>query len=388
MNKTLIAMAVAGVMAAPMAAMADATVYGKINVSIDSGDTGGDDVGANKGSGLFFQSNSGRVGVKGSEDLGGGLSAIWQFESNASFGSGSTAFGGRNSWVGLKGGWGQFRAGKHDTPFKDVGRWFDLFGDAVGDSRNIIEYAWGRVGQVVLPAAGASLGLEDVGVTNWDSRPNNVVAYVSPTFGGGFNFAAAYVIDDATDNASAISANLKWKSGDFLVGLGYESQDNAPIVIGGVDQAGTGGSATGMRVGFQWSPGAFKLNAFYQTTSDNGGLDGVDFDAMGFGAAYTMGKNVLKAQYYMTDNSFGIDQTDANTIAVGWDYNFSKRTQGYIAYATTSNDEFAYNCADAGGHGGEVCGQGLSVTSGGAITGTATAGQDPSVISVGMIHKF
>ena len=36
MNKTLIAMAVAGVMAAPMAAQADATVYGKIHVSVDS----------------------------------------------------------------------------------------------------------------------------------------------------------------------------------------------------------------------------------------------------------------------------------------------------------------------------------------------------------------
>ena len=356
MNKTLIAMAVAGVMAAPMAAQADATIYGKIHVSIDAGDTGGSDNGDTKASGTFFQSNSGRVGVKGSEDLGGGLKAIWQFESNASFGSGSTSWGGRNSFVGLAGGWGSFIGGKHDTPFKSVGRWFDLFGDQVGDSRNIIQYIGGLVGS-------------EAGTNSWDARPNNVVAYTSPTFGGGFDIQAAYVIADAMDNANATSAYGRWKSGDWLVGLGYESQDTS-----------TGTSATGMRAGLQWSPGAWKLNLFYQDTSDNGGVDGLDYSAMGVGAAYTMGKNVLKAQYYASSNSFtGDTDTDATTMAVGWDYKMSKRTTAYLAYATTSNDANAYNCVDAGGHGGEICSQALD---------TAALGDDPSVFSVGMIHKF
>ena len=106
MNKTLIAMAVAGLMAAPMAAQADATVYGKIHVSIDSGDTGGQDLAPDNASGLYWQSNSGRVGVKGSEDLGGGLSAIWQFESNASFGPRS-----REAAGGHRG-----EAGRHHHP--------------------------------------------------------------------------------------------------------------------------------------------------------------------------------------------------------------------------------------------------------------------------------
>jgi len=373
MNKTLIAMAVAGVMAAPMTAMADATVYGKIHVSIDSGDTGGSDYGTNgvnKSSGLYWQSNSGRVGVKGSEDLGGGLKAVWQFESNASFGSGSTSFGGRNSYLGLAGGFGTVMGGKHDTPFKDVGRWFDLFGDQVGDSRNIIQYIYGPTGKIL-------------GATDWDSRPDNVLAYKTPTFGGGFDVAVAYVLDDATDNATALSANLKWKSGDFLVGLGYETHD--------YDGSDGASSADGMRVGVQWSPGAWKLNAFYQDTSDNGGVSGLDFGAMGVGVGYTMGKNVLKAQYYMTDMSVsGEDNNDATTLAVGWDYNFSKRTTGYIAYAATSNDANTYLCADAGGHGGEVCGQAVSSTGTPPtpVYNGLTGGEDPSVISVGMVHKF
>jgi predicted porin len=367
MNKTLIAMAVAGVMAAPMTAMADATVYGKIHESIDIGDTGlNNDDGANKTSGTFFQSNSGRVGVKGSEDLGGGLKAIWQFESNASFGSGSTSFGGRNSFLGLQGGWGTFLAGKHDTPYKDVGRWFDLFGDQVGDSRNLIQ----------------AVGGSNVG---FDLRPDNVVAYVTPTFGGGFSIAAAYVLDDATDNRTATSINAKWKSGDFLVGLGYETHDqgwngtnNSDLPVGTNDESG-------MRAGLQWSPGAWKLNLFYTAMSDLNGSSGYDSTVMGVGGAYTMGKNVIKAQYYTTSNDapapFDSD-IDASIIAVGWDYKMSKRTTAYVAYSTTTNDANVYYCTDAGGHGGEVCGQAAQIEGAQSETG------DPSVISFGMVHKF
>jgi len=348
MNKTLIAMAVAGVMAAPMTAMADVNT----------------DDGANKTSGTFFQSNSGRVGVKGSEDLGGGLKAIWQFESNASFGSGNTSFGGRNSFLGLQGGWGTFLAGKHDTPYKDVGRWFDLFGDQVGDSRNLIQGQDGIGG-------GSNVG--------FDLRPNNVVAYVTPTFGGGFNIAAAYVLSDATDNLTATSINAKWKSGDFLVGLGYETHDQ-----GWNSTAGGTNDESGMRAGFQWSPGAWKLNVFYTAMSDLDGVSGLDSTVMGVGGAYTMGKNVIKAQYYTTSNDEpgGASDIDASLIAVGWDYNMSKRTTAYVAYSTTTNDANVYFCTDAGGHGGEVCGQADQ------ISGVQTETGDPSVISFGMVHKF
>jgi len=352
MNKTLIAMAVAGVMAAPMAAQADATVYGKIHVSIDVGDTGGSDDGAgNSASGTYFQSNSGRIGFKGSEDLGGGLKAIWQFESNASFGSGNTSFGGRNSYLGLSGGWGKVLGGKHDTPFKGVSRKFDLFGDQVGDSRNII----------------------GGGANGWDQRPSNVIAYKTPTFGGGFDIMAAYVLEDATDDSNALSVAATWKSGDWLAALGYESHDSG--LTGGTE------SDSGIRAGLQWKPGAWKFNAFYETISDHGGVSGDDGDAYGVGAAYKMGKNVLKAQYFFTSNSdaAGSSDIDATGMAVGWDYNMSKRTTTYIAYSATSNDANVYYCADRGGHGGEVCGQAAT---------TAGAGDDPSVFSLGMVHKF
>ena len=342
MNKTLIAMAVAGVMAAPMTAMADATVYGKIHVSIDSGDDGQD-------SALYWQSNSSRIGFKGSEDLGGGLSAIWQLESNMEVGSGSTSWGLRNTFVGLKGGWGTVLGGRHDTPMKTVARKFDLFGDQVGDSRNVI--------------GGKGAG-SDVG---FDLRTANTVAYLSPTFGPGLSFQAAYVIEDGVDTKEdAVSASGYWKAGNFLVGLGYETHGE------GWNTAGTE-TETGMRVGVKWTPGGFIVSGFYETLTDLNGVSGADADTMGVGVGFKMGKNVFKVQYYMVGDD-GATDADAATMAIGWDHNLSKRTTAYIAYAATDNDNNASYAADASGHGGEV--------------GVAGPGQDPSVISFGMIHKF
>lgn len=362
MNKTLIAMAVAGVMAAPMAAQADATIYGKLHVSIDMGDTGGEDgTGANadnKASGTYWQSNSSRLGFKGSEDLGGGLKAKWQIESAIGIGSSSSSLAARNTWVGLAGGWGEIRGGKHDTMFKTVGRKFDLFGDQVGDSRNLI-----RLDRVVLPS--------DATVqADYDRRANNVVAYLSPTFGGGFSVQVGYVIDDATQDSNIVTASAYWKSGNWMAALGYEGQDKG-LNPGGED-------SSGLRAGLQWKPGAWKLNLFYQSISDAAGYSGADGDVLGLGAGYKMGKNVLKAQYFVTDNEG--DENDATLIAVGWDYNFSKRTTAYLAYSTTDNDANVYYATDRGGHGGEIYGQ---------AAGTTTVnGDDPSAISLGMIHKF
>ena len=346
MNKTLIAMAVAGVMAAPMTAMADATIYGLMHVSIDSGDDGQE-------SSLYWQSNSSRLGFKGSEDLGGGLKAIWQIESSIGVGSASSSLAGRNTYVGLQGGWGTLLGGRHDTPFKSVSRKFDLFGDQVGDTRNLNNGTDG-LGQ------GSNVG--------FDLRTVDTVAYVTPTFGGGFNVAVAYVLEDGPDSEQdALSANSMWKSGDFLVGVGYETHG-----AGWNSAAANTEEESGMSVGVKWSPGAWTLAAQYRSLADLDGVSGQDSDAINVGVGFTMGKNVLKAQYVMADNEG--DEADATMLAVGWDHNMSKRTTAYVAYATTDNDAGVGFTADASGHGGEV--------------GVAGAGEDPSVISVGIKHKF
>ena len=84
-NKSMIALAVTGLLAAPMAAQAaNAEVYGKVRVS--AGIVGNDDqTAANEDSKLNVTSHDSRFGVKGSEDLDNGMKAVYQLETEVDF---------------------------------------------------------------------------------------------------------------------------------------------------------------------------------------------------------------------------------------------------------------------------------------------------------------
>src|SRR5512139_3608005 len=111
MKKSLIALAVAGAFAAPaFAATENVDVYGKLHMSVSVFQDQQEDVAGtakNEGvSDLQISSNASRIGFKGAEDLGGGLSAIWQVESGVNLDEQTGNWASRNSFVGLKGGFG------------------------------------------------------------------------------------------------------------------------------------------------------------------------------------------------------------------------------------------------------------------------------------------
>jgi len=173
MKKSLIALAVAGVFAAPaFAATSNVDVYGIINIAIEDTDgenTGGKDDTVSPG----VVDNYSRIGFKGSEDLGGGLKAIYQIEiginpndTNNNLIQNADTFSYRNTFVGLAGGWGTALMGRHDTPLKISTGKLDLFADTLADMN-------------------ATVGFQDL-------RADNVVAYISPSFGG-FTLAGAVV---------------------------------------------------------------------------------------------------------------------------------------------------------------------------------------------------
>lgn len=337
MNKKLLALAVAGAMAAPLAAQAEVTIYGVAHVSVDALDN--DVSGANERDGLFVSSNSSRIGFKGSEDLGGGLKAIWQLESGVNLADGGGNFATRNSFVGLAGGFGAVIAGRHDTPFKIIGRKVDLFADQIGDSQN----------------------LTSVGGFGWDERPDNVIAYISPSFNG-LQAIVAYVAEDGGEDTDAYSLNLTYSNGPLFLGAAYEQHNEG--LVGGDDEE------KGFRLAASYEMGAFKVTGLYQNLSDVGGNSGEDADVWGLGAAYSFGNNVLKAQYYSADSDVN---GEADMWAIGLDHNFSKSTTVYIAYAETDNDDGGeYNVA-AGGHGENF---------------DNIVGDNPSGFSIGLIHKF
>lgn len=350
MNKKLLALAVAAALV-PAAAMADSgnvTIYGSLHMSVDSLSDG-----SNRE--LNVSSNSSYIGFKGNEDLGNGLKAVWQMESLVGIGQTGAANGdgsdsanrltSRNSYLGLAGGFGTALLGKHDTPLKIVGRKADLFGDQIGDSRNLI--ANGGIG---------------------DLRPDNVVAYISPTISG-FHGAIAYVTNnDATaaeaNSTKAVSGLAMYESGPVMVAVAYEKHN--------VD--GTGADPKEWRLVGGYNFGDVKLVALYQSSDDLGAVDSNDRKVWGLGAAYKMGATTIKGQYYKAGDLNGAAATDASMFALGADYSLSKRTTAYAAYAKTSNDTGASFSAFGGGHGDQVA--------------TAAAGKDPSGFSLGLKHSF
>jgi predicted porin len=332
MNKTLLSVAVAAALAAgSLAAQAEVKIYGKMHYSIDSIDDGADSY-------LYGSSNSSRIGVKGEEDLGG-MKGIFKIESAVN--EGGSALASRNTYVGLKGGFGKVIVGYHDTPFKTISRKADLFGDQVGDSRNLL-----RLG-------------------GWDERENNTILY-SNQMEGGIGFAFAYVVEDGADDNNVMSLNVTYKGGPLWVGFGYESQGEA--------QAGGPESATGMRLAAKYKMGAIQINGLYQSVTNDDGGDGNDVTSFGLGGSFKTGGGKVKAQFYSNGEYGDVDDSDGTLMALGYDHMMSKNTTVYAAYATSSNSDAATYSATGGGHGEN--------------TGVAAAGDSNSAISFGVVHKF
>ncbi|MGK2953775.1 MAG: porin [Thiobacillus sp.] len=330
MKKSLIALAVASfVSSSAFAATANVDVYGILNGAVSYID----DQPANIND-IQISTFGSRLGFKGSEDLGGGLKAIWQIESSVNFEEGSGTLAGRNSFVGLGGGFGTVLLGNHDTPLKLVGRAVDLFGDTIGDSRNVM--------------GGGS-----------DTRAKNVVAYITPDMGG-LGFAAAYSTDLGTsgsagdaDDRGVFNMNATYKNGPLFLGLGYGDGD-------GHEAANLGAH---VRAAAGYTMGALKFVGQYDKLDRNAG----DYDAWMAGVAYSMGAITLKANYM--DGDFDNSSADPQQFSIGADYAMSKRTKLYAVY---TDGEYVTLGGGAGSS------DQIPSGTGGDITG----------LSLGMVHTF
>ncbi|MFO7581775.1 porin [Guyparkeria sp.] len=342
MKKNIIAMAVAAAVAAPVAAMADTTLYGKIHTSYDV--WGGDNLDDHDYS---LSSNSSRLGVKGKEDISDNLALIYQWETTVDFGGDGGGDGGlgggRNTFAGFTGDWGTLIGGRHDTPMKSVSRKYDLFGDTIGDSRAIVR--------------GRAYG------DDWDMRTNNTVAYATPNLAG-FNAMVAYVSDwdnDINNERDAWSVSAGYEIAGFMIDGAWE-QHNIET-----------GDQEAWRLGAGYKFGGFKVVGLYQNADV--GFAGADQDVWGLGAAYSFGNSTIKGQYYTADDVSNTNDTGAELWAVGYDYKLSKQTSVYAAYGSMDADMAGtYQLAAGTGHG--------------ETAPLEVDGTDSNAFSVGLVHKF
>ncbi len=333
MQKKLIALAVAGVLAAPLAAQAGVEVYGQARMSVDYSNN--DDVTPNDKSALALSSNKSRIGFKGSEDLGNGLKGLWQIEQGVKFDTGEFATTARDTFLGLGGNFGTVLAGKLSTPYRTSTERLDVFKDTKADYNAI-------VGSAGYPATGTFTD-KDTNVGNL--RASNALAYVTPSMNG-FQGSLAYITNqaDGGDNLPRTKADGK-KDAYSLSG----TYDNGPLYLAAayesLSKTGLGGGTgtpdtKSWKLGGGWNFGqGTSVGALFENM-DLGGTKG-DRNAWYLSGMHKMDAFNVKAAYGSADkwSGAGLNDTGAQQFSVGAGYELSKTTEAYALYTQVSNDK-------------------------------------------------
>lgn len=344
MKKTLIALAALAATAGVAHAQSSVTLYGVADAFVNSredktttaaGVTTKLRQARVDGSGL----SSSRWGLRGSEDLGGGLAAVFTLESgfdistgaNANNGgstaanAGSVLFG-RTATVGLKGGFGETRLGRQYTAYDSLR----------GVTNNTYD-------SNTFATTGAIWG---TGVQDYSNRINNAISYASPVFGG-FSGSIVYGFGEdktATSSASSsASVQVRYANGPLLIGVAHQREK---VTVGSslfsganfnslaAIPAGTASTVADTRkyslVGASWDFGVAKIVGSYNqaknaTFKDKEYQVGVSlpFGAASVAAGYT---------HVKSDARVGTNTNDATGFSLLGTYDLSKRTTLYAGY--------------------------------------------------------
>jgi predicted porin len=344
MKKSLLALAVLSGFAGVAAAQSTVTLFGIIDLNARNVKNGSNDA-------LKTMSqdgiNSSRFGVRGVEDLGGGMSASFWLEGGVNGDTGTPAgqTWTRRSTISLLGGFGELRLGRDYTPSFWNTTIFDPFGtNGVGSFLN--------------------LGLNTLG-TNATTfvRANNSIGYLLPG-----NLGGLYGQLQISANESAAVTGNKQTSGR----IGYAA--------GPINVAASFGNTKATPSDFKHNNIAGSYNFGVATLmlqydqEKAGSLKATNYLV---GGVIPMGQGEIHASYVKANQSgsTAIDDNDANQIALGYVYNLSKRTAMYGAYSRISN---------SGATGGTNPGANFVIGGGvGAATGAKSTGYE-----VGLRHSF
>ena len=358
-------------------------------------------------------SNASNIGFRGSEDLGGGLKAIFQLESAINLEAGNGGLGSRNSNVGLAGNWGTIFYGIWDTPYKNVtGSRVDPFYATSAPNFNSVYgspgYNISTVGVAAAPSLTA-LGANTNDAAGFDRRATNSVQYWTPNFAGfharlgyspgeskGSVIPTGYTLPQSA-NPWLWSVSATYDNGPIFASIGYEQHNDyfGTRVFTGANNA-TGNSSTdwGAKVvaGVQDVLGGLRLYGIYERLKYK--TDGVvtigqltDFrrDAFGVFTTYPFGPWTLRAGWMRSndpscsavratclDSGLGADK-----YSIGASYNFSKRTLVYVYWTLQANN--AYARYKLGSNSGPVPTSGAS---------TIGIGAEPQAAGLGIRHTF
>jgi predicted porin len=282
-------------------AQSSVTIYGRLNVTVESQQVGDDD---RKGE---VVNNASRIGFKGTEDLGGGLKAGFQIEHGFDADTGAstkgTQFWARQSEVNLSGGFGTVRLGNF-TPesYYATADYISMHNHDTGPSADSL-YAFAP----------------------WAMQ--NKVGYASPVMGG-FQFHAGVSEGTAgVERAFDLAAN--YDAGPLHLGVGFSKQEDVKQFA--------------IRALYEF--GAFTVGAYYNRDTDawaaiNSSATGYgDRNAFRVAGMYAFGASELHLNVGRAGEYSDVDDSAATQWTVGYNYNLSKRTKVYGYYTRLSDGD-------------------------------------------------
>jgi len=342
MQKKLIALAVAGLVAAPAFAQSNVTIFGIIDVAVESGKYS--DAAGNLTRMISGGNNTNRIGFRGTEDLGNGMAANFLLEAQPSPDNGAAAAGtqfwNRSATVGLSSkSLGSVNLGRQYTP------WFSA------TAANDVFYVAG-VGSSYSLFAG-------------NTRMNNAIRWDSVNMSG-FTAAVMYGLGQDGDTTGVegttaatkkigrdASFKLSYANGPMSANYGYDSQ----TVSTGPDVDAKRNQLNGA-----YDFGMVKLGLAWGTNKATGLMDNRVWSMT---ATMPVGTDIVKAGYTKLTDKMAANK-DSKLFAIGYEHPMSKRTNLYATYAKMDN------------------GTAATKTFGAAVA----AGFDPTAWQFGMRHSF
>jgi len=362
MNKKLLPLAVAATITAPAVGLADATLYGRAHVSIDSFDIKGEDAykgwALNKGKIGKGNDRANYLGVRGSEDVGADLKVIYQVEFGIPLANETDYHitdgdqGGvkmRNSYVGLKSRLGTLFAGRHDTPLKISTSKLEMFDNTMADYENAVGFDDNRADSTIAYISPNFWGLQFAAATlpSAASTENGQKNREADGLAGGYSLAATY--ENGPWYASAAYEVLKEDLSHSMaeVNKAQEDFDQGLIDVNERDEVIAEHGSTSDFKKWRIGLGIRDLNGFYLSTiyekqtsiNFHEKIANKDNNATVWQgqAGYAFGQNMIKAMY--GKKSFDVStESDTKSWAVGIDHNFSKRTKAYVLYTKVDTE--------------------------------------------------
>ncbi|WP_158622878.1 porin [Aquabacterium soli] len=321
-------------------AQSSVSAYGILDLSFGSFQYAGLDNSADNSSTTRVESGqmtTSFIGFKGTEDLGGGLKALFTLESfmrldtGASGRSNTDVFWARAANVGLSGGFGKAVIGRMDNFLYQQALAFNPFGGSFGFSPTI-RLTYGKWGP-------------DKGDSGW----SNSIAYYTPNLSG---FTAAVQVQPGESQTESTSTGVMagYANGPFAIGFGYQVAKSAEAPKADLND---GAKQTFGLLGASYDFGAVKLFGQYGQYKGSGftgttaATDNVKTKLYQLGLSVPVSADgKVLASYGSQTRELTTGDAKHEILTLGYDHFLSKRTDVYAVFMRDDDDRDGYKAGN------------------------------------------